>query len=364
MYKVITVINNHFVQHCLQKIDSDLVVHSGHYKHECSDQLPEKISVKILAEFLTENISNEGLVMTGIQKFTDLAFQDGFELFEHKNQFLINKIILTYPQNETIQHNLLRIIESSLHVIAEKKLLDSESLNDRQFLNATTIKNIFYIFLKYEDMADFQLLILKIFIHLSNFVSITNQLAEYNIIKYILEIFEKHSSNPTFCAYFCKALGCLCLNHKVLRSARKQNCLSYLKKCILQHQDNLFCSEMAVNAIISLCSDERQICAEELEVDVTSAILVALEQNLESANFVKSACIALAALISYLEDCAFRFLYLAPSGSNKKEIDGINLLKKAYSIHKDERDVVECICNVFKELSSYVKHFNLNYFYI
>ena len=40
--------------------------------------------------------------------------------------------------------------------------------------------------------------------------------------------------------------------------------------------------------------------AEELEVDVTSAILVALEQNLYSANFVKSACIALAALISFL----------------------------------------------------------------
>ena len=46
---------------------------------------------------------------------------------------------------------------------------------------------------------------------------------------------------------------------------------------------------------------------------------------------------------------------MSPSDINEKEIDGINVLKNAYLIHKDERDVVECICNVFKELSSYGK---------
>lgn len=60
---------------------------------------------------------------------------------------MINKIITTYPKNEKIQNNLFKLIESSLNLIANKKIIGSESLEDKKFLNATTIKNIFYIFL-------------------------------------------------------------------------------------------------------------------------------------------------------------------------------------------------------------------------
>ena len=52
------------------------------------------------------------------------------------------------------------------------------------------------------------------------------------------------------------------------------------------------------------------------------------------------------------EESAFRFIYVPASESNS-EIDGVNLLNKAYSIHKDFSDIVKPICFVFKELCNY-----------
>lgn len=91
-------------------------------------------------------------------------------------------------------------------------------------------------------------------------------------------------------------------------------------------------------------------------MDSTSAILIALQHHLSSASVVRSACIALSSLIAFFEECAFRFLYL-PANESNKELDGIELLKRAYQKHKDEKEIVQHICSVFKELSNYGSDF-------
>ena len=97
--------------------------------------------------FLNSNISNESLVLLGVKSLSDLVLENSFDLIEQKNQTLINKIIITYSKNEQIIGCLFEIIEKSLDQITKNKFYDPESLKNEQFLNSTTLKNIFYIFL-------------------------------------------------------------------------------------------------------------------------------------------------------------------------------------------------------------------------
>lgn len=78
---------------------------------------------------------------------SDLVLENEFELFEQKNQILINKLIITYPKNDQIITCLFKIIEKSLSSIVKKKLIEPQSLKYEKFLNSTTIKIIFHIFL-------------------------------------------------------------------------------------------------------------------------------------------------------------------------------------------------------------------------
>jgi hypothetical protein len=50
-----------------------------------------------------------------------------------------------------------------------------------------------------------------------------------------------------------------------------------------------------------------------------------------------------------------------PSSENNEEIDGIELLRSAYSKHKDVSEVVKQICSVFKELCNYGYYFLLRF---
>ena len=53
------------------------------------------------------------------------------------------------------------------------------------------------------------------------------------------------------------------------------------------------------------------------------------------------------------EECAFRFVTLSLKDD---QLNGIELLKLAYTEHKDESKVVESICHVFQELTVYGKN--------
>lgn len=98
---------------------------------------------------------------------------------------------------------------------------------------------------------------------------------------------------------------------------------------------------------------ERLISKEEINVDSTSAILLGLQHHLDSTNVVKSACLAFCSLIALFEESAFRFLYLPAGGPNGADLEGFELLRRAYYNHKDDSQTVEHICQVYKELTTY-----------
>jgi hypothetical protein len=141
-----------------------------------------------------------------------------------------------------------------------------------------------------------------------------------------------------------------------MRTLFKRDCLKHVKHVLDKHRKSKQCVEMACNVVLAMSADERLIAAEEKEVDVTSSILQAAHLHLNSPSIVKSVCMCFCTLIGVFDECAFRFLYLPGSSSaTGKDLDGIELMREAYEIHKDKSDVVENVCMVFKELSNYTE---------
>ena len=73
-----------------------------------------------------------------------------------------------------------------------------------------------------------------------------------------------------------------------------------LRSVLTQHQSNLNCVEMASNVTVAVATNEKVILQEEPRVDLTSAILLALENHLDSAKVVYSCCMAFTTMINIL----------------------------------------------------------------
>ena len=98
--------------------------------------------------------------------------------------------------------------------------------------------------------------------------------------------------------------------------------LEIIRNLLIEYQKDAFLVEMALNVVVALTMNgeqlistilckicfvcytnfylEKLIIQEEIETDMTSAILLGLENHLDSPNIVRSACLALSSLINYL----------------------------------------------------------------
>jgi hypothetical protein len=72
-----------------------------------------------------------------------------------------------------------------------------------------------------------------------------------------------------------------------------------LKNVLFAHQSDSFCIEMACNVALAFTMIDKLISQEEMDVDLTSTLLISLKNHLDTPNIVKSICIALSSLINY-----------------------------------------------------------------
>ena len=108
----------------------------------------------------------------------------------------------------------------------------------------------------------------------------------------------------------------------MLKTVENLNSLSIIRNVLLNHQRSSFCSQMIYNIVIAFGMNgmvfsylliklkikeltlqqikERMLVKEELEVDITSAVLISLQHHLDNLSVVKSALIAVTTLIGFL----------------------------------------------------------------
>ena len=185
---------------------------------------------------------------------------------------------------------------------------------------------------------------------------IVDQLAGFRIIKYALDLIETNMKDGDLVAVLCKLIWCLSSNDCIMKSFTGLKSLMVIRSVLIEYQKYALVTEMAANVAVGLVLNPKVVIQEEVATDLTSALLIALENHLDVSKIVRSCCMALSTLINLLEESAFRFVYLPTSDLNN-EISGFELLREAYSRHKDKYQIVLQICSVFKELIKYGKNF-------
>ena len=85
-----------------------------------------------------------------------------------------------------------------------------------------------------------------------------------------------------------------------MKSFVNHKSLSVIRSVLVNHQKDLYVNEMACNVVIALTLNRKVIIDEEVDADLTSAILIALENHIDSAKLVNSCCMALSLMINLL----------------------------------------------------------------
>lgn len=350
-----SIINDDFVQRCLQTIGSDLVFtfSEGSKKNV---MLPKERTVKATVEFIN-SIRSEKTVEAGMERLKTITENQDFDISIDENQKFLIGIMRNFPNSMKIQSYVLKFIEDSLvNMINMNTKLRHESVEEVSppylQLDPKFLEKFFYLFLENDSSKDSLIKFIRVLLPLTHFDQAVDQLADFNIIKYLFEVIRKNISDTELCTVICKVIWSLSTNDKIRRTFPNQQSLSVMRTVLINQQKNQICIEMACNVVIALTTNPKVILEEEVDVDLTSAILIVLENHLDVPKIVNSCCMALTVMINLLEEVAFRFIYLPASDINN-EISGIDLLTEAYERHKDKSEIVLNIVSVFKELSDH-----------
>lgn len=85
-----------------------------------------------------------------------------------------------------------------------------------------------------------------------------------------------------------------------MRSFSNYHSLSLIRSLLIRHQKDLATVEMIINVVVALSLNRKVILEEEMLTDLTSALVIVLENHLDAPKIVNSCCMALAMMINLL----------------------------------------------------------------
>ena len=132
-----------------------------------------------LADFIDHNQTNEMLVQAACMRLSDMAQHEDFDLQIVANQALLLKLFQSYSNNSNIQDTAIGLLENALCL--------NLSATTRSFLYEFILQRFFFTFLKFDRSLEIQVSSIRVLVQLSNFEQITEQLAKYDVIKYLLK---------------------------------------------------------------------------------------------------------------------------------------------------------------------------------
>lgn len=85
-----------------------------------------------------------------------------------------------------------------------------------------------------------------------------------------------------------------------MHSFSNYHSLSLFRSLLIKHQKDLPTVEMIINVVIALSLNRKVIIEEEILTDLTSSIVIVLENHLDAPTIVNSCCMALVMMINLL----------------------------------------------------------------
>lgn len=175
-------------------------------------QLPKEHSIQEMVAFIGHNMQNEHAIEEATNILKKLTEYEPFNISLSENQQLLLTLMTSFASDVNIIENVFNILEKSLALFVNEN--DQNRTPKQIHLSTKFLEKIFHLFLKYGDSKDMLLYSIKVIVQLANFEEITNHLASYNVIRYLLETLNKFDLDIGLSALTCKAIWCLCSNGK------------------------------------------------------------------------------------------------------------------------------------------------------
>lgn len=180
--------------------------------------LPKEKTVKEMVTFI-DSVRSEKTVEAALERLQNIIENQEFDVAVEENQTCLANLMKNFPNSKKIQEGVLKLIGQSLaSIIASNKKSRHES-NDCDEVNLPCVnlsrkfmEKFFYLFLENDNSKDSLLKFLRIVLLMSHFESVVDDLAEFKIIKYLLEMIKKNADDAALCSLLCKTIWSLSSN--------------------------------------------------------------------------------------------------------------------------------------------------------
>jgi hypothetical protein len=171
------VINDDFVQECLELIHSSLVIESR--KSELRQvSKPKTNTLDGLFAKLVEEFENEAAVQLLTSNIAQIIHTVQADTIKNDDNDILLRLMHAYSSNPQIQLNVIEILESTLRLVVTQRRLEQNRSSSggmhshvlrNEAVEAKLIEKFFYVFLKYDSVKEIQLSSVKVIIQLANF---------------------------------------------------------------------------------------------------------------------------------------------------------------------------------------------------
>lgn len=178
--------------------------------------LPKEKTVKAMVNFI-ESVRSEKTVEAALERLQNIIENQEFDIGVEENQTCLAGLMKNFPNSKKIQEGVLKLIEQSLSsIIAANTKLRNENCDEVNLpyvnLSHKFMEKFFYLFLENDNSKESLGKFLRIILLMSHFESVVDDLADFKIIKYLLEIIKKNADDSALCALLCKTIWSLSSN--------------------------------------------------------------------------------------------------------------------------------------------------------
>lgn len=183
--------------------------------------LPKEKNVRALVAFI-DSVRSEKTVEAALERLQNLIENQEFDVAVEENQKCLANLMRNFPNSRKIQEGVLKLIEQSLtSIVASNMKSRNESNNcdevNLPYMNLSRkfMEKFFYLFLENDNSKESLVKFLHIILLMSHFESVVDDLADFKIIKYLLEIIKKNVDDAALCSLLCKTIWSLSSNGNI-----------------------------------------------------------------------------------------------------------------------------------------------------
>ncbi|KAK2150896.1 hypothetical protein LSH36_383g00000 [Paralvinella palmiformis] len=376
---------NPYVQQCLEFSEAILLVKQKHLRSGSRSirPVPTDKDPKALMEYMTDNLGDEAALTKGLEQLVEITKDDGTTVNDD-GKHVIGKIMNDYIVNEDIQTYSCQVLCNLAMTVTADDILYTSEIIDVMLKAAETHPKcgalqqaVANLVMALSADGSLRVELKPVMFCLSQGrlrglavacwttdhyhpcsnpgVGIaeekaTELMGDMRAVEIVLAALRHYMRDESICTSCLTALWSLAVNEDNVRTLTQNGGVYIVVDAIKGHLDNPELLESAFAVLLSLSIEDENITNMN-SMNCVGLLIDAIQEHMVEPKLVKNACITLAAMVEADEESAFRVL--SNNKDNQPDIAGIPIILKAYSIHKDNAEVVENICILLMELLEY-----------